>query len=98
MPKHDGKVVFDLEVDDSHIKADVNKALTGVEKLAASKPKVQISVNADTGAATSQLERVKDPPREDRSRRAGGRRGQGGREGSPEKGPVDERRAAGLVR
>lgn len=53
MAEHDGKIVFDLEVDTSSVKGDIQKALNSVKNQTA-----KITVTANTQAATTQLNRV----------------------------------------
>ena len=53
MAEHDGKIVFDLEVDTSSVKGDIQKALNSVKNQTA-----KITVTANTQAATTQLSRV----------------------------------------
>ena len=60
MAENDGKVVFELEVDDGKLQAGVNKALAGVQqKVKAASGAVQIGVKADTAAAQKALSGVK---------------------------------------
>ena len=60
MAENDGKVVFELEVDDGKLQAGVNKALAGVQqKVKAAGGAVQIGVKADTAAAQKALSGVK---------------------------------------
>ena len=58
MAEHDGKVVFDLEIDDSKVRGDLNRALNSVKNQLAGQ-KAKISVEADTGTAVTQLGKVK---------------------------------------
>ena len=59
MAEHDGKIVFDLEVDTSSVKGDIQKALNSVKGQTA-----KITVTADTSAATTQLNRVSSAARD----------------------------------
>lgn len=56
MAEHDGKVTFDLEIDTSKVRGDLNKAFAAIKSQANS---AKIKVDADTGAATTNLHRVK---------------------------------------
>ena len=56
MAEHDGKVTFDLEIDDSKVRGALSRALSAIRSQAGA---AKISVSADTGAAISSLARVK---------------------------------------
>lgn len=56
MAEHDGKVIFDLEIDTSKARSDLNRALSAIKNFAGS---TKIKVDADTGGAVTQLGRVK---------------------------------------
>ena len=53
MAEHDGKVVFDLEVDSNRAKSEINKVLNSLKGQRAT-----VTVTADTSAATTNLQRV----------------------------------------
>lgn len=55
MAEHDGKVTFDLEIDDSRLRGDLSRIIGQVKGLGNAKVKVE----ADTGTAVSSLQRVK---------------------------------------
>lgn len=57
MAEHDGKVTFDLELDDSRLRGDLSRALSGVKNQLTAQ-KVKVSVDADTSGAMSQLKGV----------------------------------------
>lgn len=58
MAKNDGKVTFELDVDDSQVKSKISKSIDEINRTAAGK-KTTINVDADTSAATTQLHKVK---------------------------------------
>ena len=57
--EHDGKVVFDLDVDDSQIKQRISKALSDAERALKNGKPVKVAVDADTSGATTNLHKVK---------------------------------------
>ena len=57
MAEHDGKVVFDLEIDDSHIRSDLSKALNQVKSLTSGN-NGKIHIGADTSAAVAGIKQV----------------------------------------
>lgn len=61
MAEHDGKVIFDLEIDTSKARSDLNRALSAIKNSAGS---TKIKVDADTGGAVTQLGRVKSAANE----------------------------------
>ena len=61
MAEHDGKVIFDLEIDTSKARSDLNRALSAIKNSAGS---TKIKVDADTGGAVTQLGRVKSAAHE----------------------------------
>ena len=58
MAKNDGKVTFELDVDDSQVKSKISKSIDEINRTAAGK-KTTINVDANTAAATTQLHKVK---------------------------------------
>lgn len=54
MAEHDGKVTFDLELDDSKLRGDLNRALGQLRNLTGGK----LTVQADTQAAENNISRV----------------------------------------
>ena len=56
MAEHDGKVTFDLEIDDSKVRGALSRALSAIRSQAGA---AKISVSAETGAAISSLAKVK---------------------------------------
>ena len=58
MAEHDGKVVFDLEIDDSKVRGDLNRSLNSV-KNQLSGQKIKIGVEADVGSAITNLNKAK---------------------------------------
>lgn len=61
MAEHDGKVIFDLEIDASKARSDLNRALSAIKNSAGS---TKIKVDADTGGAVTQLGRVQSAARD----------------------------------
>lgn len=57
--EHDGKVVFDLDVDDSQIKQKLNKTISDMERSLKNGKSVKVTVDADTAAASTNLHKVK---------------------------------------
>lgn len=58
MAEHDGKVTFDLEIDDSRLRGDLARALNQV-KAQANAASTKIKVDADTSAAVTNISKVK---------------------------------------
>lgn len=58
MAKNDGKVTFELDVDDSQVKSKISKSIDEINRTASGK-KTTINVDANTAAATTQLHKVK---------------------------------------
>ena len=58
MAKNDGKVTFELDVDDSQVKSKIGKSIDEINRAAAAK-KTTINVDANTAAATTQLHKIK---------------------------------------
>lgn len=54
MAEHDGKVTFDLELDDSKLRGDLNRALGQIRGLG----NARVKVEADTSGALTQLKNV----------------------------------------
>lgn len=58
MAENDGKVVFELDVDDSQIQGKIDRALVEMRRAAQSGRNALLSLDADTAAALARLHRV----------------------------------------
>lgn len=59
MAENDGKVVFELDVDDSQVQAKIDRAIGEMRRAAQSGRNALLSLDADTAAALARLHRVR---------------------------------------
>ncbi|MBE5807234.1 MAG: hypothetical protein E7317_02715 [Clostridiales bacterium] len=60
MADSDGKVVIDIELDDSHVRSDVNRVASTIQQgLNANQSKTRVNVTADVSGALGQIQSVR---------------------------------------